>query len=164
MTIANLRDLYIDQLQDVHSADLQAREMTAKLAEAAANPHLDSALRAGVEGIGRGIEAVSSILTRHDAGPREEHCKAMAGLVREAQHHALDTAFAEPDVRDAMIIAQYQRMTHYAIAVYGTLAAFARRLGYEDDAATLEACLARTRDGDTHLSEIATRDVNRKAA
>ncbi len=164
MTIANLRDLYIDQLQDIHSADSQTRDVTGRLAEMAENPHLDSALRAGVEGIERGMEAVASILARHDAATREGHCKGMAGLVREAQLHAIDTDFQDSDLRDAMIIAQYQRMTHYAIAVYGTLAALATRLGYEDDAATLEACLSRTRDGDKHLSEIATRDINRKAA
>lgn len=164
MTITNLRDLYIDQLQDIHSADSQARTLTGRLADAAGNSHLESALRAGVEGIERGMEAVASILARHDAEPREGHCKAMAGLVREAQSHAIDSDFADSDVRDAMIIAQYQRMTHYAIAVYGSLAAFAERLGHEDDAATLAACLSRTRDGDKHLSEIAVRDVNRKAA
>lgn len=164
MTIATLRDLYIDQLQDIHSADSQSRAVTVKLAEAADNPHLDSALHAGVEGIERGMEAVASILARHDMAPRDGHCEAMAGLVREAQHHAIDSDIADAGVRDAMIIAQYQRMTHYAIAVYGSLVAFAQRLGYEDDAATLEACLSRTRDGDKHLSEIATRDVNRQAA
>lgn len=164
MTITTLQDLYIDQLQDIASADRQARAMTEKLAEAATNPHLDSALRAGVEGIDRGIGAVESVLSRHGASATTGHCKGMEGLVREAQLHALDEDFADDDVKDAMIIAQYQRMTHYGIAGYGCVAAFARRLGHEEDAKTLEACLAKTHDGDRHMTEIAKTDVNRKAA
>lgn len=164
MTIKTLQDLYIDQLQDITSADRQARSMTEKLAEAATNPHLDSALRAGVEGIDRGIGAVENVLARHGASATTGHCKGMEGLVREAQLHALDEDFADDDVKDAMIIAQYQRMTHYGIAGYGCVAAFARRLGHEEDAKILEACLAKTYDGDRHMTEIAKADVNRKAA
>ncbi|MGY6569013.1 MAG: YciE/YciF ferroxidase family protein [Salinarimonas sp.] len=164
MTIKTLQDLYIDQLQDIASADRQARTMTGKLAEAATNPHLDSALRAGVEGIERGISAVESILARHGAAPKAGHCKGMEGLVQEAQLHAIDEDFADDAVKDAMIITQYQRMTHYGIAGYGCVAAFAKRLGHEEDAKVLEACLAKTRDGDRHMTEIARTDVNRKAA
>ena len=76
MTIKTLQDLYIDQLQDITSADHQARAMTEKLAAAATNPHLDSALRAGVEGIDRGIGAVGSVLAQHG---RIRHGRSLQG-------------------------------------------------------------------------------------
>ena len=46
----------------------------------------------------------------------------------------LDAEFGDDDVRDAMIITQYQRMVHYALAGYGCCHAFAHRLGLEADA------------------------------
>jgi ferritin-like metal-binding protein YciE len=67
-------------------------------------------------------------------------------------------------VRDASIIAQYQRMTHYGISGYGTAAAFARRLGLEEDAGVLAQCLEDTRGGDKKMTAIASGEVNPAAA
>ncbi|WP_249276671.1 DUF892 family protein [Sphingomonas baiyangensis] len=49
----------------------------------------------------------------------KEHCKAMEGLVAEATKHALKEGPDSGPVLDVLIIAQYQRMTHYAIAGFG---------------------------------------------
>ena len=63
-----------------------------------------------------------------------------------------------------MIISQYQRMVHYALAGYGTVVAFANRLGLDGDAAQLQACLDDTYDGDRRMTKIATSGVNADAA
>ena len=68
-------------------------------------------------------------------------------------------------MRDAAIIPQYQRMVHYALAGYGTLVAFANRLGLDGDAAVLQKCLDHTYDGDRRITEIAMKGgVNKDAA
>ena len=58
----------------------------------------------------------------------KERCKGMEGLVAEAKKHALDEEL-EPSMRDLVIIAQYQRMSHYGLAGFGTAAAYAAALG-----------------------------------
>ena len=63
----------------------------------------------------------------------------MEGLVAEATKHGLEEAPEKGPVLDAVIIAQYQRMTHYGIAGFGTAAAYAKALGFKDDAAKLSA-------------------------
>lgn len=63
-----------------------------------------------------------------------------------------------------MIITQYQRMVHYALAGYGSVVAFANRLGLDDDAAKLQKLLDETYDGDRHMTAIATGGVNKAAA
>jgi ferritin-like metal-binding protein YciE len=88
----------------------------------------------------------------------------MEGLVKEAKAHAIDANIEDKDVRDASIITQYQRMVHYGVAGYGTAAAFAKRLGLTDDAATLAKCLDDTYDGDRRMNKIAEREVNPAAA
>jgi len=55
-------------------------------------------------------------------------------------------------------------MTHYGISGYGTAAAFARRLGLENDASVLAQCLDDTRSGDKHMTQIASGEVNPAAA
>ncbi|MBI1402981.1 MAG: DUF892 family protein [Porphyrobacter sp.] len=164
MTINTLKDLYIDQLQDIYSANRQSLNVTRDLRKAAHSQELRDALDAGVEGIEQGLSQVKELIQKHDADPRGEHCKGMEGLAAEARAHGIEADIADKDVRDASIIAQYQRMTHYGISGYGTACAFASRLGLEEDADVLEACLDNTRDGDEHMTAIAAGEVNPAAA
>ena len=164
MAMNNLQDVYIDQCQDLYSACRQSLEVTRQLEQAAKNDDLRQALKAGAEGIQDGMTKVEEIIRKHGADPRGEHCKGMEGLVKEAKAHALEEEFGDDDVRDAMIISQYQRMAHYAIAGWGSVAAYARRLGHEDDAATLKDNLDSTKHGDQHMNQIAEGKVNRAAA
>jgi len=164
MAISTLKDVYIDQLQDLYSANKQALEATQKLRDSAAQSELTSALKRGVAGIEDGLESVSKILRQHDAAPTGEFCKGMEGLVKEVHAHALNADFDNNDVRDTMIITQYQRMVHYALAGYGCVVAFAKRLKLDDDARALEECLDETYSGDQVMTKIAEQDVNAAAA
>jgi len=164
MAIENLTQVYQHMLQDQYSANKQSLDMTNKLAKAAKTKGLVDALEAGSKGIGEDMELVSKLCKNHGLDPTGEHCKGMEGLVTEARAHALDEEFGDEDARDAMIIAQYQRMVHYAIAGYGTLAAYARRLDLSDDTSVLETCLENTYDGDRTMTDIATGGVNAAAA
>lgn len=164
MAIASLKDVYIDQLQDMYSACQQSHEATKALAGAASDAKLREALQRGAGGIERGMAVVSEIIKSHGADPEGEHCKGMEGLVNEAHAHALEEEFGDDAARDAMIITQYQRMAHYAIAGYGCCKAFAERLALRDDTATLGECLDKSYDGDREMTSLADDRVNRKAA
>jgi len=164
MTISTLKDLYIDQLQDLYSANRQALQVTRQLKEAAASDHLRTALGAGADGIEQSMDHLKRLIQNHNANPRGEHCRGMEGLVAEARAHGIVADFSDEDVRDASIIAQYQRMTHYGISGYGTVRAFAARLGLADEASVLEQCLEDTCGGDRKMTSIASGEVNPAAA
>ncbi|MAI91667.1 DUF892 family protein [Ponticaulis sp.] len=164
MALATLKDVYIDQLQDIYSANTQAEKVTRMLAEKAKNPELKQALNDGVKGIQDGKSAIEGILKSHQADPKGEFCKGMEGLVKEAKAHGIDAEFQDDDARDAMIITQYQRMAHYGMAGYGSTAAFARRLGKDDEAKTLYKCLDETVGGDKRMTVIAETGINQQAA
>jgi hypothetical protein len=68
------------------------------------------------------------------------------------------------DCRDAGIIASAQRVEHYEIAVYGSLATWARQLGLPDDARVLHGILEEEKRADEKLSHLAEQGVNREAA
>jgi ferritin-like metal-binding protein YciE len=164
MAIDSLKDVYIAQVRDMHSACTQSLKATRMLREVARDSDLSEALEAGVAGIERGRAAMAEIARRHGADAGSAHCRGMEGLVAEAQAEVIEEDYADIDARDAVIVTQYQRMAHYAIAGYGTILAFARRLGLQDDAATVEECLEKSRDGDRRLTEIATSGLNARAA
>lgn len=164
MSLNSLQDVYVDQLQDLYSADKQSLEATRKLHEVAKHDGLRSALQDGANGIQQGIDKLDAMIRAHGADPDGEFCKGMQGLVNEAHAHALEEEFGNDDARDAMIITQFQRMTHYGIAGYGCLLAFAKRLGHQDDAAKLNEMLDNTYEGDRRMTEIATGGINEAAA
>lgn len=160
----NLKDVYLDQLKDLYSADKQAEAVTRELAKAAGSDKLREALERGVQGIQDGRAKLEKILGSHGADASGEHCKGMEGLVREARTHALEADFGSKAARDAMIITQYQRMAHYAIAGYGCAAAFAGQLGLTDEASTLKEMLDAAYSGDRTMTELAETQINEAAA
>ncbi len=163
MALAHLKDIYLDQLQDIHSADTQAAKVTRELAGAAHDSGLKQALEHGVTGIEDGLKTLKDIIESHGANPTAEFCKGMEGLVKEARAHGIEEEITDPDARDAMIISQYQRMAHYAIAGYGCLVAFATRLGLTEEAHKLQRCLDATYHGDRTMTELAVGGINKAA-
>jgi ferritin-like metal-binding protein YciE len=164
MAMNTLKDIYLDQLQDLWSANTQSLPVVTELGRAATDKELSEALIAGGNGISDGIAALEKLCADHGIAPNAEHCKGMEGLVKEARAHGLSDDISDPDVRDAAIIPQYQRMVHYALAGYGTLVAFANRLGLDGDAAVLQQCLDQTYGGDRHMTAIAMQGgVNKDA-
>ena len=164
MALQTLMDVYHDQLQDLYSANKQALEATTALGRAATDEELSKALIDGAQGISDGMEKIAQLCADNDIDPTGEHCKGMEGLVKEAHAHGIDADFGDDAARDAMIITQYQRMVHYALAGYGCLVAFANRLDRDGDAAVLQACLDETYDGDRRMTAIATGGINAAAA
>lgn len=159
-----LKDLYLDQLQDLYSACEQSRDVTVELEKVATNAELKDALHKGHNGISAGKDVMAGILRKHGKEPGQETCHGMEGLVTEARAHAIEESFSDDDVRDAMIITQYQRMAHYAIAGYGCVKAFAERLKLEEDVALLDKHLSNTYDGDEKMTDLAKGEINPAAA
>ncbi len=88
----------------------------------------------------------------------------MEGLVKEGIKHTIDDAPQSGPALDAAIIAQYQRMTHYGITGFGTVAAFAKAQQLVDDQRELEAAVQDMRSSDELMSELAEAAANNRAA
>src|SRR6056297_2836357 len=79
MTLRTLTDLYIDQLQDLYSANKQSLNVTKELHDSATSAELRTALEDGAVGISQGMEQVKGLIESHDADPTGEFCKGMEG-------------------------------------------------------------------------------------
>jgi ferritin-like metal-binding protein YciE len=165
MPAETLNDVYREGLQDAFSACKQSLDVTIEMGRAAEDKALSEALIDASNGLADGMDRLASLCAEHDLDPDGHHCKGMEGLAAEARAHALDNKTPSGAVRDATIITQYQRLTHYAIAAYGTLRTFANRLGLDGDAAVLTQMLDSGYDGDRRMTDVATGDdgMNRAA-
>ena len=85
----------------------------------------------------------------------------MEGLLEEGEE--LMKERADSDVLDAALIAAAQRVEHYEMAGYGCARTYARLLGLEDDAKTLQRTLNEEGETDHKLTELAERVVNIEA-
>jgi ferritin-like metal-binding protein YciE len=70
----------------------------------------------------------------------------------------------ESPLRDAALIVNGNLVEHYEIAIYGSLAAFARNLGLENVAGLLEETLAEEKKADAKLTQLGETMMNAKAA
>lgn len=164
MTIDSLKALYLEELQDLYSANNQMKKVAAELKAAASNGSLQNMLGNSEEKIQEHNSTLKSIVEAHGERANDEHCKGMEGLVQEARKHALEQDIPDAAVRDAAIISQVQRMSHYGLAGYGTAHALALTLGLQEDASKLNRSLDEIYEGDRYLSHIAESTVNEDAA
>ncbi len=158
--IANLSDLYIEELKDLWSANDQMAKALKKIAPKATHPKLRQMLEASQEGIAGHTDLLKALIANQDEKVSKEHCKGMEGLVSEAIKHTIDDAPDKGPVLDAAIIAQYQRMTHYGITGFGTVAAFSKALKFPDDNKQLRAAVKEMYVADELMTELAEAAVN----
>lgn len=161
--ITTLQELYVDELKDLWSANDQMVKALKSIAPKATDTKLKGLLKASPEGIAKHTEVLKELIEAQGEKLKKEHCKGMEGLVAEALKHTIEEAPKSGPVLDAAIIAQYQRMTHYGITGFGTVAAFAKALQLDDDAAKLEAAVKDMHTGDDMMSELAESAVNLEA-
>jgi ferritin-like metal-binding protein YciE len=156
----SLKDVYVEELRDLWSANDQMQDVLSDLASDAASPKLKSMLERSAAGVAKHTKVLKALVESNDGKASKDHCKGMEGLVKEAKKHALDDKIEDGDVRDVIIISQYQRMSHYGIAGFGAAAAFAKALGLADDKTKLDAAVAEIHKADDAASHLAESAVN----
>ena len=161
--ISTLQELYVDELKDLWSANDQMAKALTKIAPRASNEKLQSMLQKSQGGISAHTETLKMLIENQNEKVKKEHCKGMEGLAAEAIKHTIDEAPEKGSVLDAAIIAQYQRMTHYGITGFGTVAAFAKALRLSADNEKLESAVKDMHVADDLMSEIAESAVNPQA-
>ena len=162
--ISNLSDLYIDELKDLWSANDQMARALKKIQPHASHPDLNKMLGDSQAGIASHTNLLKALIANQGEEVSKEHCKGMEGLVKEALKHTIEEAPTKGPVLDAAIIAQYQRMTHYGITGFGTVAAFSKALKLEDDNKQLKAAVKDMYVADELMTKLAEAAVNEDAA
>jgi ferritin-like metal-binding protein YciE len=162
MELATLKDLYIEQLRDLYSAETQLVEALPKMAKAATNAELKRGFEEHLEQTKRQRSDVEKLIRDHGENPEGHECKAMKGLIQEGSE--LMKEDADPDVMDAGLIAASQRIEHYEIAGYGTVRTYATQLGDTNAAFILDRIAKEEGATDHKLTALAERVINPAAA
>ena len=162
-TPEDLKDLYTDELKDLWSANDQMQRVLKKIASKASDAKLKEMLANSQTGISKHTDVVKELIAGQGEKVSKEHCKGMEGLVAEATKHIIEEGPKKGPLLDAVVIAQYQRMTHYGIAGFGTAAAYAKALGLEEDNQKLGDATKEIYGGDEFMNQLAETSVNLQA-
>ena len=162
MEMKNLQDLYVDELRDLYSAENQLVKALPKMAKAATDEQLKTGFLDHLEQTKGHVERLTKIFDKLGEKPTGKKCKAMEGLIEEGKEMIEEDA--EPEVKDAGLIAAAQRVEHYEIAGYGTVRAYARVLGDEAAAKLLQETLDEEGATDKKLTKLAESVINLEAA
>ena len=160
MKLETLHDLYVHELKDIYSAESQLVKALPKMAKAASSEELRAGFEEHLEQTRGQVERLDKIFEQLEVSPRGKKCVAMEGLIEEGKE--LLEEDADPDVKDAALIAAAQKVEHYEIAAYGTVRTYAELLGFQDAADLLQQTLDEESATDAKLSELA-REINVEA-
>ena len=161
MKLVTLADLYLDQLQDMHSSERQIIKALPKMVKAATHPELKAAFSHHLEETKGQLERLNRILADLGQGPGRKVCEATVGLVEEGAE--IIEAAEDEEVRDAGLICAGQKIEHYEIATYGCLRTFASMLGRASDVKILDKTLNEEKNADESLTALAMNVINAAA-
>ena len=153
-----ITELMVDQLRDAYSAEKQALRIAQRMMKAASNEKLKQGFQMHFEQTEGQVERLQQALEQLGAKPGRKVCEAMRGLIEEAQHEMQDAD--KGPMMDVVIIAAAQRIEHYEIAAYGTIATLAKSAGMKEVGDLMGQSLAEEKKMDEELSKIAEAEVN----
>jgi len=158
MKVHSMEDLLILELQDLYSAEKQLTKVLPRMAKATTNRALAELFRRHLAETHIHVTRLEDILTELGAHSCGRPCKAMEGLIAEADQLLADVE--DDSIKDAAIIGAAQRAEHYEIAGYGTARTYAQLLGNLQVAEMLQRTLDEEHATDVKLTSLAVGRIN----
>jgi ferritin-like metal-binding protein YciE len=149
----NLKELLVEELKDLYSAEKQIVKALPKIIKGASSDELKSALQEHLDVTRDQITRLEEVFGHVEQKPKAKHCKGMEGLLQEGAE-CLQKEEAGP-LRDLQLIGAAQRVEHYEVAAYGTARAIAEKLGVREAAELLNQTLQEEEEADKKLTEVA---------
>jgi ferritin-like metal-binding protein YciE len=161
MKLETLRDLFVEHVQDLYSAETQIVKALPKMEKAATAPELKQAFRYHLTQTEEHVRRIETIARELNFKPEGKKCKGMEGLLAEGEE--LIKEKADKDVLDAGLIAAAQKVEHYEISGYGTARAYAQMLGAVDAVRTFKLTEDEEGQADRTLTRLAEQGINAEA-
>jgi len=149
-----IKELLIEQLQDLLHAEGQLLNALPKMAKAAHHPKLVEAFEKHLIQTQTHVDRLTQVFELLGENAKPKPCRAMLGLIEEGQETIQESAGKEELAADLSLITAAQKVEHYEISGYGTARALARQVGEYDVAKLLGYTLGEEESTDFLLSEI----------
>jgi ferritin-like metal-binding protein YciE len=157
----DLHDLFLDQLKDIYFAEKQILKALPKMAKAATSDKLRAAFEKHHDETEGQVERLERIFELIEKPAKGKTCDAILGLLEEGKE--VMEEYKGTEALDAGLLAAAQAVEHYEMARYGTMKAWAVRLGMKDAVKLIDETLQQERKTDKDLTALAEAGVNSEA-
>lgn len=151
----HVKELLVDELQDLLDAEEQLTEALPKMVKAAKSPNLKEAFQKHLTQTQGQVERLQKVFELLGEPAEAKPCKAMMGLIKEGNETIEEGADKDPLAADLALIAAAQKVEHYEIASYGTVRVMAKQIGEIEAARLLSHTLGEEESADFLLTAIA---------
>ncbi|PBB65867.1 hypothetical protein CK228_24225 [Mesorhizobium sp. WSM4312] len=160
--IKTLNDLFVHTLQDICYAERQIAKKLPDMIEKATEPSLKNGFETHLAETKNQVVRLEKIFKMNGVQAKGVDCPAIDGIRKEASEVAGDVD--DNQILDAAPTAAAQAVEHNEVTRYGTLIAWAKKLGRNDCASVLEQNLDEEKATDQKLNKMALDSMNQKAA
>lgn len=150
----NLKDLLIDELNDLLSAEEQIIEALPEMVKASQSADLKDAFESHLKETKGQVKRLEKVFKLLKTERKEKFCKGTKGLIDECKE-VLKEFKTKSSLCDAALISKVQRIEHYEISAYGTVRTYANELDLDEVADLLQATLDEEASADKKLTKIA---------
>ena len=158
----SLENLFLYEIRDLYHAEKQLVKALPKVAKKATSTELRNGIEEHLRQTEEHVMRLERVFEMLGEPVKAQKCKGMEGILDEADE-TIDLK-GTPETLDAAIIAAAQKVEHYEIAGYGTVAAWAEMLGRDDVQNLLRQTLDEEMRADRKLTEIAKGWINQRSA
>lgn len=156
-----LHHLFEYQLNDLYSAESQILDVLPKMVTNATNDKLKKSFENHFEKTITHQKRLEEICRMLHIFLTPKKNSIMQGLISDAEYFMME--FTDKDLRDVVLISEAQRMQHYEISGYGTAVRYAKELGHDSIAITLQTTLNEEYHCEELLADMAEERLNLKA-
>ena len=160
--IQSMDDLFVHTLRDIYYAENQIAKSLPDMIDKATDTKLRQGFEKHLAETKGQIQRLEKVFKMHGVEAGGVDCPAIDGILEEAEE--VSGEVEDKAVLDAALIASAQAVEHYEITRYGSLVAWAKRLGRPDCASVLQENLDEEKATDQKLTELAESGINQKAA
>ncbi|WP_121357447.1 YciE/YciF ferroxidase family protein [Flavisolibacter nicotianae] len=154
LTLSKLKELFVEQLQDVYWIEIKLVQLLRRLKETVTSGQLADAFSEHREETKEQVRRLEDIFEGIGEPVVASKCTAMEGIMDEADY-ILYTTDEGSSQRDAGLIIAMQKAEHYEMAIYRSLVQLAETLGYAEAKIALEFTLGEEKAADRQLTQIA---------
>src|SRR5215207_463810 len=129
MPAQTLHELFVEELRDMYDGEKRIIKALPKIAKHVQSDDLRTALTEHLRQTEKQATRLEQVFKTIGETPRGKKCEGIMGILEEG-----NTVMEELDecpVLDDALIAGCQKVEHYEIASYGTLAYFAELMGHD---------------------------------
>jgi ferritin-like metal-binding protein YciE len=160
--ISRMQELFLEELKELYGAEKHQLQVLPLLRQAAASQKLKNVFSSHLEDTREQIARLEAIFGKMKISPAARTSEAILGITREVEIVISEMAPGTA-TRDAGLIVAAQKLEHFEITGYGSLAQHARTLDLDEVDQLLEVSLMEEKEQDDLLTAIAENYINDEA-